>query len=180
MRGELHPIYDIGIENLVAKLIERGEKEKKHGECEVTFTPGAKINGRVSTVLRVVHPTQRPHFECHKTEIFFDEQTKIPVRYAAYSWPQKAGEEPPLLVEYTCLNVKLGLTGSPLLTDADFDPENPNYCLTRPIGRVRPSLSIWPSISSQTRCRSCSARRVSSFVQPNHSRGGRTANRIMN
>src|SRR5438874_2632934 len=29
MNGQLHPIYDIGIENLVIKLIERGQKEKK-------------------------------------------------------------------------------------------------------------------------------------------------------
>src|SRR4029079_19061697 len=47
MRDKLHPIYDMGIENLVLKLIERGEKERKFGECEVTFIPGARINGRL-------------------------------------------------------------------------------------------------------------------------------------
>lgn len=128
MRGQLHPIYDIGIENLVTKLIERGEKEKKYGECEVTFTPGAKINGRVCTVLRVIHPVQRPHFEFHKAEIFIDDQMKVPVRYAAFFWPQRAGDtELPVLEEYTYLNVKLGLVGNPLLTDEDFNSENPNY-----------------------------------------------------
>ncbi len=128
MRGQLHPIYDIGIENLVLKLIERGEKEKQYGECEVTFTPGAKINGRLCTVLRVIHPVQRPHFEFHKAEIFIDDQMKIPVRYAAYYWPLKPGDtELPVLEEYTYLNVKLGFVGSPLLQDADFDSENPNY-----------------------------------------------------
>jgi hypothetical protein len=127
MHGNLHPIYDIGIENLVAKLIERGEREKKYSECEVTFTPGAKINGRVCTVLRVVHPIQRPHFEFHKAEIFIDEEMKIPVRYAAFYWPAPGETELPVLEEYTYLNVKLGLVGSPLLQDADFDSENPNY-----------------------------------------------------
>jgi hypothetical protein len=127
MHGNLHPIYDIGIENLVEKLIERGEREKKYSECEVTFTPGAKINGRVCTVLRVVHPIQRPHFEFHKAEIFIDEEMKIPVRYAAFYWPTAGETELPVLEEYTYLNVKLGLVGSPLLQDADFDSENPNY-----------------------------------------------------
>ena len=127
MRGELHPICDVGIENLVSKLIEHGEKDRKYGECEVNFTPGAKINGRVCTLLRVVHATQRPHFEFYKAEIFIDDQMNIPVRYAAYSWPQKAGEELPVLAEYTYLNVKLGMAGSPILTHADFDPENPKY-----------------------------------------------------
>jgi hypothetical protein len=123
MRGQLHPIYDIGIENLVLKLIERGEKERKYDECEVEFVPGAKINGRGCTVLRVLHPVQRPHFEFTKAEIFIDDELKVPVRYAAYFWPAKPGEPEPVLEAYTYLNIKTNVG----LKDADFDPNNPNY-----------------------------------------------------
>jgi uncharacterized protein DUF1571 len=123
MRGQLHPIYDIGIENLVAKLIERGEKERKFGECEVKFVPGGKINGRGCTVLVVEHPVQRPHFEFHKAEIFIDDEFKIPLRYAAYFWPAAAGGQLPVIEEYTYLNVKLNVG----LKNEDFDPNNPNY-----------------------------------------------------
>lgn len=130
MRGQLHPIYDIGIENLVEKLIERGEKEKRFGkpeECEVKFISGAKItlNGKtmVCTVLLVQHPVQRPYFEFHRAEVFIDDQLKIPVRYAAYYWPEQPGQKEPVLEEYTYTNIKLNVG----LTDADFDPENPNY-----------------------------------------------------
>lgn len=124
MRGQLHPITDIGIENLVVKLIERGERERKHPECEVEFKPGAKINGRVCTVLQVRHPIQRPHFEFHLAQIFIDDETKLPVRYAAYHWPTDPNDKMgPVIEEYTYLDVKL----NPGLVDADFDPENPNY-----------------------------------------------------
>jgi len=124
MRGQLHPIYDIGIENLVVKLIERGTKERKFGECEVEFKPGGKINGRGCTVLIVQHPVQRPHFEFHKAEIFIDDEYKIPVRYAAYFWPDSpAAANLPVIEEYTYLNVKLNVD----LKDADFSPNNPNY-----------------------------------------------------
>jgi hypothetical protein len=123
MRGQLHPIYDIGVENLVIKLIERGEREKKFGECEVKFIPGAKINGRLCTVLQVIHPVQRAHFEFHKAEIFIDDELKIPVRYAAYFWPAKPGAPEPVIEAYTYLNMKVNVG----LTDADFDSENPNY-----------------------------------------------------
>lgn len=125
MRGQLHPITEIGLENLVVKLIERGEKEKKAGgECEVDFKPGAKINGRVCTVLQVRHPVPRPHFEFHIAQIFIDDETKLPVRYAAFHWPTDPADKlGPVLEEYTYLNVKL----NPGLADADFDPENPNY-----------------------------------------------------
>ena len=123
MSGQLHPIYDIGVENLVLKLIERGQKEKKFGECDVEFIKNAKINGRVCTVIRVLHPIQRPHFEFHRAEIFIDDDLKIPVRYAAFYWPTKAGGEDDLLEAYTYTNVKVNIG----LTNADFDPKNPNY-----------------------------------------------------
>jgi uncharacterized protein DUF1571 len=123
MRGQLHPIYDIGIENLVIKLIERGTKEKKFEECEVKFTPGVKINGRGCTMLTVVHPIQREHFEFNKAEIFIDDELKVPVRYAAYFWPAKPGQPEPVLEAYTYLNMKINVG----LKDADFDSNNPNY-----------------------------------------------------
>ena len=123
MNGQLHPIYDIGIENLVIKLIERGQKEKKFDECKVDFIPNAKINGRICTVLTVMHPIQRPHFEFHKAEIFIDDELKIPVRYAAYFWPKQNAGKDDLLEAYTYTNLKVNVG----LTDADFDPKNPNY-----------------------------------------------------
>ncbi|WP_425614674.1 DUF1571 domain-containing protein [Anatilimnocola sp. NA78] len=126
MRGQLHPITDIGFENMVVKLIEKGEKDRKHGpnECEVEFKPGAKINGRVCTVLQVRHPVPRAHFEFHIAQIFIDDETKLPVRYAAYHWPTDPADKlGPVVEEYTYLDVKL----NPGLTDADFDSNNPNY-----------------------------------------------------
>lgn len=124
MRGQLHPIYDIGIENLVAKLILRGNQERQFPECEVSFKPLAKINGRVCTVLEVMHPVKRPQFEFHLAQIFIDDEMQVPVRYAAYDWPAQANsKELPVIEQYTYLNVKLNVG----LVDADFDSDNPNY-----------------------------------------------------
>jgi hypothetical protein len=124
MNGQLHPITDIGIENLITKLIERGEAERKHTECEVQFIKGAKLNGRLCTVLNVRHPVQRPHFEFHLAQIFIDDEINLPIRYAAYHWPTDANDKTgPVLEEYTYLDLKLNQN----LTDADFDPENPEY-----------------------------------------------------
>ena len=75
------------------------------------------------TVLQVMHPVQRPHFEFHRAEIFIDNQLNIPVRYAAYFWPSKPGEQDALLEAYTYTNVKVNVQ----LSDADFDSNNPNY-----------------------------------------------------
>ena len=124
MQGQLHPIMDIGIENLITKLIERGTTERKHGECEVKFIPGAKLNGRPCTVLTVMHPIQRPHFEFYLAQIFIDDVLKLPIRYSAHHWPtDPADTTGPVLEEYTYIDLKLNQG----LKDADFDSDNPNY-----------------------------------------------------
>lgn len=123
MRNQLYPISEIGVENLVAKLIERGEREKKFDEVEVDFIKGAKINGRVCTLLQVKHPVQREHFEFYLAQVFIDDELNVPVRYAAYAWPAKEGGQPQVLEEYTYVNLKVNVG----LTEQDFDPENPNY-----------------------------------------------------
>jgi len=117
MRGQLYPITDVGIESLVLKLIEKGERDRRQGKCDVQFIKGAKINGRLCTVLQVTHPVPRPQLDFHIARIFIDDENKLPVRYAAYSWPEKEGGKPQLLEEYTYLNLKLNLN----LTDEDFN-----------------------------------------------------------
>ncbi|ADB17532.1 protein of unknown function DUF1571 [Pirellula staleyi DSM 6068] len=124
MRGQLHPISDIGIENLILKLIEKGEADRAHEECVVEFTKGAKLNGRPCTVLTVRHPQQREHFEFHIAQVFLDDELGLPVRYAAYHWPTSPNDKMgPVLEEYTYINIKTNVN----LTDSDFSPDNPNY-----------------------------------------------------
>lgn len=122
MRGQRYPITDLGIENLVVKLIEKGERDRAYGECQVDFINGAKVGGRECTVLSVKHPVERPYFDFHQAQIFIDNELQIPVRYAAYAWPKNGGK-PPLLEEYTYQNIKLNVG----LTDKDFDRKNSKY-----------------------------------------------------
>jgi len=123
MAGQRYPLTDIGIENLVVKLIERGEKDKRHGACNVELVPGAKVGGRACSIIQVTHPVQQSHFEFHIAQIFMDDEWKIPVRYAAYNWPKTAGSEPEVIEEYTYQNLKFNVG----LTDADFDVKNKDY-----------------------------------------------------
>ena len=55
--------------------------------------------------------------------MFIDKELNVPIRYAAYGWPEKKGGKPTLEEEYTYLNMKLNVG----LTDADFNHENPKY-----------------------------------------------------
>ena len=119
MRGNLYPITDVGLETLMLKLVEKGERDRQRGEVQVEFIRNAKLNGRVCTVLQVTHPEKRPYFDFNIAQIFIDDELNLPIRYAAYTWPSKPGGKPEALENYTYLNLKLNIG----LTDDDFNHE---------------------------------------------------------
>jgi hypothetical protein len=123
MRNQRYPLTEIGMTNMVRRLIEVGQHDMNYGECEVKFFPGAKINDRSCTCIQVTHPTPRKNFLFHVARIFVDDEYNLPLRYESYDWPKEAGGAPELLDEYTFLNLKLN-NG---FTDEDFDIHNPRY-----------------------------------------------------
>lgn len=123
MQGQRYPITDIGLENLIVKLIERGETARQYSDVQAEFRKNAKVKDRTCTVLQVTQPTKRPDLDFYLAQIFIDDQLQIPIRYVAYDWPETQGAKPEIIEEYTYLDVKVNVG----LTDRDFDPENPDY-----------------------------------------------------
>ncbi|MEA1950854.1 MAG: DUF1571 domain-containing protein [Planctomycetota bacterium] len=123
MSGQRYPITELGVQNLVRRLLEVGAKDTKYGECEVSFLEGAKIETRPCTCIQVVHPVPRRNFLFHIARIYVDDETNIPIRYEAHDWPKGKDGRPELIEEYTYLD----FTPNDKLTDADFDYRNPNY-----------------------------------------------------
>jgi hypothetical protein len=123
LRGNRYPITEIGILTLTKRLIENGERDKRLGECKVRLVDGAKVKGRVCTMLEVVHPDRNPQFDFHVARVFLDDELNLPIRYEAYDWPTTPGGAPVLLEEYTYMDLKLNVG----LEDADFDYKNPDY-----------------------------------------------------
>ena len=123
MEGNRYPITEIGILKLVQRLLNVAEHDAQFGECEVKFLPGAKINDRVCTCIQVMHPVPRTNFRFHMARIFVDDELNLPIRYESYDWPERPGEAPVPMEQYTYLNLKVN-NG---FTDADFDIRNPQY-----------------------------------------------------
>ncbi|NQT17721.1 MAG: DUF1571 domain-containing protein [Planctomycetes bacterium] len=123
MDGNRYPITEIGILNLVKRLLVAAEQDAQYGECEVKFLTGAKINKRPCTCIQVMHPVPRSNFLFYVARIFVDDEFNLPIRYEAYDWPKQPGESPQLIEQYTYLDLKLN-NG---FTDADFDVRNPQY-----------------------------------------------------
>jgi hypothetical protein len=123
MRGQRYPLTEIGIENLMAKLIERGESARQYPDVQCEFRKNAKVTDRVCTLLQVTQPTKQPGMEFYQAKIYIDDALNIPIRYIAYDWPKRPGDSLEVLEEYTYLNLKLNVG----LTDEDFDPYNEKY-----------------------------------------------------
>jgi len=121
MSGQKHPITDVGIRNLCAKLTKMWEGEMQFAECDVTTKPGTKVEGRTTTMVQVVHPVPRQNFKFHAARLFFDEELKIPVHFDAYTWAAQEGGDPQLEESYTyAKNLKVNTN----LTARDFDCNN--------------------------------------------------------
>lgn len=118
-----YPISSAGLENLCKMLMEKGQQERQFPECVVKFYKDAKINGRKCLLIEMRHPVQRPQFEWTLARVYVDEERQVPIRFASWGFPETPGGKPILLEEYTYTNLKMNVG----LTDADFDPDNPNY-----------------------------------------------------
>jgi hypothetical protein len=123
MRGQRYPLTEIGVENLIVKLIERGQRARQSPDVQCEFRKNARVKDRTCTVMQVTQPTRRPNAEFYQAQIFIDDQLNMPIRYVAYNWPAQEGGELQVIEEYTYLNLKVNVG----LSDADFDPHNPAY-----------------------------------------------------
>lgn len=123
MLGNRYPISDIGIRNLLIKLVEKGKRAKLEPDCQVIVDEQQSIGGRPCTLIQVTHPHRKPDLEFHVAQIFFDQELRLPIRYACFSWPETGSRETVLEEEYTYLDLQLNVG----LQDRDFDPDNPEY-----------------------------------------------------
>jgi hypothetical protein len=123
MYGNRYPITHVGIENMVAKLIERGSRELDSPDCDVEFFDNVELNGRLCRKIEIRHAEKKPEHDFFLAQVFIDNEHFLPVRYAAYTWPETPGGEPVLEEEYTYLDLQLNVG----LTDKDFDWRNPDY-----------------------------------------------------
>ena len=120
-----HPITEFGMENLVQEAIDQWEAEAQFAatETEAQYYPKAKLHKMECQVIETRHPVRRRQFAFYMTRLYIDNKTLLPVRLEQYGFPQKAGEKPPLIEEYTYYQIRL----KPELSDRDFDPRNPAY-----------------------------------------------------
>ena len=120
MAENRYPVTNVGIANLLETSIRDWEHESKvaGAEVDVLFFPNAKLKDLPCQAVQVKHLKKHGDLKYHMNRVYFDKETKLPVRSERFGWPTRAGEKPPLVEEYRYTNLKTNVK----LTDADFDP----------------------------------------------------------
>ncbi|MCP4478723.1 MAG: DUF1571 domain-containing protein [Planctomycetaceae bacterium] len=123
MKGNRYSIRDIGMKNLLKKMLEKGEAGLKNKDCQVQIERNVRVGETNCTMLEIVYPEATDNIDFHKARIFIDDVRGLPIAYEGYLWPEEQGGEPPLLEKYIYTNIEL----NPGFTDATFDPDNSEY-----------------------------------------------------
>ncbi|MGE0374802.1 MAG: DUF1571 domain-containing protein, partial [Planctomycetaceae bacterium] len=116
MQETVYPITEIGIRNMLHRLLDHWLSETSGDDVEVQFYPGARMGKQACQVVEATHSQKRPEHEYHKVRLYLDKETGIPVRVQQLGFPPRSGAEPPVLADYTYLSLKTNLG----LTDKDF------------------------------------------------------------
>lgn len=124
MQNNRYPITELGIETLIQRMLEKGDRDRKiDDDCQVTISRDLKFDGHDCTLITITHPKKMEPLEFYQAKIYIDDELQLPVGYEGFLWPDKPGD-PGILVEryfYRELKTNVGLT------DIDFDHKNPEY-----------------------------------------------------
>ncbi len=123
LRESRYPITEAGIAKAVRQLLTEWNRETKYGETDVKYYRDAKLGNMKCRVIESSHPQPRKQFTYHKVQLWINDADGLPVRIRKYGFPARAGQQAPIIEDYTFTDVNTSVR----LTDSDFDRNNSKY-----------------------------------------------------
>jgi hypothetical protein len=122
-----HVITEAGLRNAMVRCEARWERDLAQGITNATLEDTELIVAlpdhevlrpcRRVTLLRPAEPEKRAVFDYYRVQVYFDKDTKLPIRFETFDWPQPGHENGRLIERYTYLDVRTNLG----FKDADFE-----------------------------------------------------------
>ncbi len=119
MKGNRHPVTDMGIGNLLKVVQTNVNRAKKNGDSISVIKVGEeKVFGVDSIKLEATFPKEKEKgYYCYRAVFWVDKERKLPNKIMVYDWDDQ------LVEDYSYENLKFNVG----LTDKDFDPSNKEY-----------------------------------------------------
>jgi hypothetical protein len=119
MKGNRHAITEAGIGNLIERVAAAHAQESRLPPSQVTTRYGEYLfQQRPCVRMEAVHLVNNGQFYCYRCVVYFDKETRLPVRFEAYDWPAAGGAPGGELLEcYSYIDLKFNVG----LTDAAFN-----------------------------------------------------------
>ena len=112
-----HSIVEAGIGNMIEQHINQFQTDRKLGKTSVSVKDFL-CNNRDCHRVELTRLEKDPAFYCHRTVIYLEKASKMPIRLENYDWPRQGGAEGGELLEMFSY---VGLLFNTGLKDADFN-----------------------------------------------------------
>lgn len=116
MQHTVHPITQIGVRNMLHRLLDVWLAETDQNQIDVKFYPNARIGKTSCQVIEAIHPQQGQNIKYHKVRLYIDKETGLPIRVQHLGFPRGNGSKEPIIADYAYLSMKTNIG----LTDKDF------------------------------------------------------------
>jgi hypothetical protein len=113
-----HSITEAGLGNLIARFGQRWEVERQMNRTQVRLAEYL-YNQRPCLRVETMHPDNGGgQFTTYRALVYFDRETRLPVRVETYDWPRSGGApEGDLMESYSYINMRFNVG----LSDRNFN-----------------------------------------------------------
>jgi Protein of unknown function (DUF1571) len=112
-----HTILEAGIGNMIDQTLRQWYKDRDLGKTKVSIQAFVYNNRQVHKI-ELTRMEKDAAFYCHRTVIYLEKESKLPIRLENYDWPRQGGPAGGELLEmFSYINIAWN-TG---LKDADFN-----------------------------------------------------------
>jgi hypothetical protein len=105
-KSSRHSISEAGLANLIGRYTRGWEKERYMGVTKAELAEYEYNNRRCVRVETTHNADTVGQFEYFRTVLYFDRETKLPIRVECYDYPHNGSDSGELVEEYSYLNVR--------------------------------------------------------------------------
>ncbi len=109
MQHTVHPITQIGVKNMLTRLLDVWLTETAQDQIAVKFYPDARIGTTNCEVIEATHAQRGQNVGYYKVRLYIDKSNGLPIRVQHLGFPAREGATEPIIADYAYLSLKTNI-----------------------------------------------------------------------